>query len=353
MSQTLTELVRQTKPFATEDRKKSWQLLASTLLLIGLWIILILASPSAILKAPLAIVLGLTLVRLFIIYHDFQHGAILQKSPAAKWILNSAGLLLLNPPNVWNRSHNYHHKFNSQISTASIGSFPILTVKDYQSATFLQKFLYQVARHWFTIASGYVTIFILGMCLKSFLTDPRRHWDSLLALLIHAALIIGVTALAGPSGLVFLVLLPFLTCCAAGAYLFYIQHNFPDMKLKNRAEWDFGFAALRSSSYLECSPLMHWFTGNIGYHHVHHLNSRIPFYRLPEAMAAVPSLQDPGRTHLSFREIRRCLALKVWDPTSDRMLSWAELRAKGASLPTSESSEGSAPLNHPNNGLAS
>lgn len=353
MSQTLTELVRQTKPYTLEDRKKSWRLLSNTLLLIMVWIALILASPFAILKAPLAILLGLTLVRLFIIYHDFQHGAILQKSPAASWILNSAGLLLLNPPNVWNRSHNYHHKFNSQISTASIGSFPILTVKDYQAASALQKFLYQVARHWVTIASGYITIFILGMCLKSFLTDPRRHWDSLLALLLHAALILGATSLAGPSGLVFLVLLPYFTCCAAGAYLFYVQHNFPEMKLKDRAEWDFGFAALRSSSYLECGPLMNWFTGNIGYHHVHHLNSRIPFYRLPEAMAAVPSLQNPERTHLSFSEIRKCLALKVWDPGSEKMLTWKELKAKTPSVPCQKKLKDATPQAPGNNELAS
>lgn len=348
MSMTLTELVGLTRPFTVENRKRSWTefyltasaiaglagLIASAILILG---------PDGVgidfstvigqgLILLLSLTLGLTLVRLFILYHDYQHGAIFYQSKPAKWLMSAVGVLLLNPPSIWNRSHNYHHKFNSQIFTAAIGSYPILTVKDYYSASLSQKLAYRFARHWLTIATGYLTIFILGMCLKPFLRDPKRHWDSALALLVHGTLLALTYRVLGLEGTLWLVCVPYSVCCALGAYLFYAQHNFPSMMLKGRADWDFGFAALRSSSFLVCGPLLNWFTGNIGYHHVHHLNSRIPFYRLPETMEAVKELQNPGRTSLAPSDVLACLRLKLWDPVSQRMLNWKEAQAAWGSL---------------------
>jgi hypothetical protein len=108
--------------------------------------------------------------------------------------------------------------------------------------------------------------------------------------------------------------------------LFYAQHNFPGARFPNRAGWDYVAAALDSSSYLRMNPVMHWLTGNIGYHHVHHLNARIPFYRLPEAMAGIEELQSPGTTSLHPCDIYRCLRLKLWDPERERLVSFQEHR---------------------------
>jgi omega-6 fatty acid desaturase (delta-12 desaturase) len=107
-----------------------------------------------------------------------------------------------------------------------------------------------------------------------------------------------------------------------GAYLFYAQHNFPSVDLCEKSEWNYCYAALRSSSFMDTTRLMHWITGNIGYHHVHHLNARIPFYRLPETMAALPELQSPGRTALNPKAIRACFRLKLWDESKRRMVSF-------------------------------
>ncbi len=98
-----------------------------------------------------------------------------------------------------------------------------------------------------------------------------------------------------------------------GAYLFYVQHNFLEAKVPNANTWTYSDAALTASSYLETGPVMRWFTGNIGFHHVHHLNSKIPFYRLPEAMSGLTGLQNPGSTTLAIRDIVECLRLKLWD----------------------------------------
>jgi omega-6 fatty acid desaturase (delta-12 desaturase) len=125
------------------------------------------------------------------------------------------------------------------------------------------------------------------------------------------------------------VILPTALTHAAGAYLFYAQHNFPGMQIRGRHEWEYSFAATRSSSMFDMGPVMHWFTGNIGYHHVHHLNHRIPFYRLPEAMAAIPELQDPGRTSWHPRDVLACLRLKLWDTAQGRMVTFEEAAAAG------------------------
>ncbi len=319
----LTELLKATKPYAVENRALSWWHLGTTLA-VAVTLAVIAALPIAWSVRILASIFeGLTLVRLFILYHDYEHGAIFHGSAFAKSYFKVFGVFILNPPQVWNRSHNYHHSKNAQIATASIGSFPVMTTTEYFAASWLKRLQYRVARHPVTIALGYVPIFLFGMCLVSFITDPKRHFDSLIAIVAHF-IALGLLWMWDPYIAVLSYLIPLALACSVGGYLFYAQHNFPEVKLKPRADWDFVFAALQSSSFMDGSPVMHWFTGNIGYHHVHHLNSRIPFYRLPEAMAAIPELQNPGRTSLSPSDIYQCLRLKLWDKERDRMISFSE-----------------------------
>ncbi len=112
-----------------------------------------------------------------------------------------------------------------------------------------------------------------------------------------------------------------------GAYLFYAQHNFPGVVFRSNKDWNYSKAALESSSYMVMNPVMQWITANIGYHHIHHLNARIPFYRLPEAMKHIPELQRATTTRLTPSDVVACLKLKVWDPEQNRMLSFAEMEA--------------------------
>src|SRR5262249_52497348 len=129
------------------------------------------------------------------------------------------------------------------------------------------------------------------------------------------------------------VFLPLYIASAVGTYLFYVQHNFPGAKYQEEGQWDYVFAALHTSSMFDMNSVMAWFTGNIGYHHVHHINHLIPFYRPPEAMAAMPELQNPGRTSWSLREMIRCLSLELWDSRLQRMVSVRELRRLDPSFP--------------------
>jgi omega-6 fatty acid desaturase (delta-12 desaturase) len=153
----------------------------------------------------------------------------------------------------------------------------------------------------------------------------------LLAFLVHVLLAVAVTWFFGWPALLLTLVLPLFIASAIGSYLFYAQHNFPTVSFRDNSCWAYDSAALESSSFMRTGPVAGWFTANIGYHHVHHLNARIPFYRLPEVVAALPELQAPKTTSLHLGEILRCLRLKVWDGTAQRMVGSGALRSPSLS----------------------
>jgi omega-6 fatty acid desaturase (delta-12 desaturase) len=230
------------------------------------------------------------------------------------------GIFTLSPSSIWRSSHNHHHNHNSRLRGAHIGSFPIMTKEQFWKNPGPRRFQYLFMRHPLTILFGYVFIFLFGMCVAPFLNNPSKHYDSLIALVVHGALIAWVVTILGVQALLLTVIVPFFVATAVGSYLFYAQHNFPDVLLSDHAGWTYETAALQSSSYMKMNGLMAWVTGNIGYHHVHHLNARIPFYRLPETMQSVSELQAPRTTSLHPVEVWRCLRLKVWDVAAQRMV---------------------------------
>jgi len=320
------ELNRATKPFAVDHRGKTWGLFALTLLAMAITYGAALLLPTWPPRLAASLLAGLCTVRAFIFYHDYLHRAIWVDSKLGGFFMSLVGYFVLAPPSVWRETHNYHHKNNAKVVGSSIGSYPVVTAGMYRGMGEGKQRAYRLVRNPLIMASGYLTLFMFGMCVAPFQRDPKQHWSGPLAIAIHLALLTLVTVALGVQSALFGIVLPLVVACSAGAYLFYAQHNFPDMELKGRRDWDYTFAALRSSSMFEMSPLMHWFTGNIGYHHVHHLNHRIPFYLLPAAMEAIPELQNPGRTSFRLKDIRACLALDVWDADRGRMVSLSELK---------------------------
>ncbi len=316
------ELIIATKPFAAEDPATSWKLFLSAILFLGLALAGAIAEIPLTVRIACSVLAGLLTVRLFVIYHDFEHHAILQKSKFAKGLMTLAGLWCLAAASVWKSSHDYHHAHNSKLRSAHIGSFPIMTREAYERAELGGRFRYLFVRHPLTILFGYVTIFLIGMCLLPFWRNPKRHLDCLFAFVLHFAVGAALYSAEGGSGLLLFLVVPHFLASAAGSYLFYAQHNFPEAEHSSAAGWSYESAALRSSSFMEMPAWLHWFTANIGYHHIHHLNSRIPFYRLPEVMREMPEVQSPRRTSLNPLEIIRCLRLKFWDAGRGRMTGW-------------------------------
>ncbi|QDV25028.1 Fatty acid desaturase [Aureliella helgolandensis] len=323
------DLLIASKFFAQERRGASWWHLSSTLAALVITASVAAWGGAAWLRILGSLLTGLILVRMFILYHDYQHHSILRNSRLASLILSVYGYLMLTPPSVWKRSHDHHHRNNSKLFGASIGSFPIMTTTNYKLASGWEKFEYRLARSPFVILFGYLIVFLFGMCVRPLLMDPRRHWDAPLAVVLHVGVALLLAYCSDWQTSLLVLILPTWVATFSGAYLFYIQHNFPAAKIRKNNEWSYADAALASSSYLELGPIMHWLTGNIGYHHVHHLNAKIPFYRLPEAMAALAELQSPGKTSLRIRDIMGCLRLKLWDVSQDRFVTFADAAARG------------------------
>ena len=320
------KLLVATKPFAKEIRWKSWfHTITSLLLLIG-FLLGTIFIPNIFGKIISSIFSAMLLSRFFIIFHDYQHHTILQKSFLANVIFTIFGVYMISPPSIWKRSHDFHHNHNAKLYSASIGSYPIMTKEKFLKASKSERFIYLSIRHPLNMFFAYFTTFMYGLCIQSFLSSARRHWDSLVILIVHFTIAILLFVNFGVLIWFLAFFLPFFLSHMFGAYLFFAQHNFPDVMFKNNTEWTYTNAALESSSIMKMNPFMEWVTANIGYHHIHHLHSRIPFYRLPEAMDAIVELQNPKTTSLKFSDIRKCLRLKVWDPEQNRMIGFSEMK---------------------------
>jgi omega-6 fatty acid desaturase (delta-12 desaturase) len=320
------------RPYAREQRLRSWWHLWSTIGVLGVLTAILRSEIPWQIRFLFSIISGLTIVRFFVLYHDHQHNAILKGSKFADAVMLAFGLATLNPPSVWNRSHDHHHGNNCKNFGANVGSYPLVTVEAYEKSSVWQRLRYAAARHPLTIVSGYVTIFLFGMCVVPLAVNPKRHLDAALSIVCHAGILLWLAS-GRLEDLWFAGIIPFAISSAVGAYLFFAQHNFPGARLQPGREWDYVDAALHSSSYIQMGLLMRWFTGNIGYHHVHHLNPKIPFYRLPEAMSAIKELQAPVMTSLRPRDIAACLRLKLWDPVTEQHVPWK----RGRSLLQAES----------------
>lgn len=318
------QLMDATRPLTVDTRARSWFELVFALSVVG-GLVAIGWSPAPWpVRLVAAVIAGLTTVRVFILYHDFMHLAILKKSKLAKAVFYTYGVLVMTPPVAWRESHNYHHANTAKIVGSHVGSYMMVTTAMWAKMGKRDRFMYAAIRHPLTILFGYFTIFMLGMCVSPFLRNPKKNWDSALSFVLNWTLSIAIFWRFGAATWAFGFFLPLAVSMATGAYLFYAQHNFPEIDVQPRHSWSYTKAALESSSFMKMGPIMNWFTGNIGYHHVHHLNPLIPFYRLPEAMATLPELQQPATTSLAPSDVIKCFQLKLWDMDHGRMVGYPD-----------------------------
>ena len=314
------QLILATRPFAKEVRWKSWYYVISTFLLLCLCLTSTLLNFPILIKILLSFFAALLIVRMFAIYHDYVHEAILCNSILAKTVFTAFGLYVLAPISIWRLSHDHHHHHNSKLSHTSIGSYPVFTKSKFEKSSLNEKRHYLFIRHPLTIGFGYIFTFLHGMCIQSLQHNFKKHLDSLLALIFHFVGQILLICFFGWQAFLFFSLIPHLVSGCIGSYLFYVQHNFPGVIFKVNNEWTYEGAALESSSYLEVNAFLRWVTANIGYHHIHHLNPRIPFYRLQEVMGHYKELQAPKKSTFMPLDIAACLKLKVWDNEKKQMV---------------------------------
>ena len=326
------DLFKATLPFGVESVKTSWWLVGSTFAMLTASLTGAALAPVWQLRLLFSILSAFLMLRAFITYHDYLHNAILSRSRLARWLFGFYAVFSLTPPRSWKNSHNFHHGHVGKIDAASVGAFTLMTTDMWREASLMKRIAYRVERHPLTVLAGYFTIFFLSVTVLPFLRNPARHWDSLLVLLGHCTLIAALWILGGFDVAFFVVLLPLTIASMIGSYLFFAQHSFENMRVLPTETWTSRRAAMESSSYLKLNRVMRWFTGNIGYHHIHHLNVRIPFYRLPEAMEAIEELQSPVTITLSLKDIMASFRCCLWDEGLQRMVSYREFARATAAV---------------------
>ena len=270
---------------------------------------------------------ALFLLRLFTIQHDCGHGAFFANRIVSDWVGRVIGVLTLTPYDVWRRTHSAHHNGSGNLARRGLGDIHTCTVAEYQSLSKLKRLQYRLYRHpvtLFVLAPGY--LFLLQNRIPLGLMNIPRYWISAIAtnLAIFGAL--AVIWYFGGFAPILLIFLPTtLLAATAGMWLFYVQHQFEDTHWRQDPDWQLHDAALHGSSHYVMPKLLQWFSANIGIHHVHHLYSRIPFYRLTEVLRDYGELDAMNR--MTIRESLGCARLHLWDENSKRLLSFPQARA--------------------------
>lgn len=265
---------------------------------------------------PLTIPAAGFLVRLFLIQHDCGHGSFFRHRWANDWAGRILGVLTFTPYGFWRRTHAIHHATSGNLDRRGFGDIDTLTVAEYRARSGWGRLRYRLYRHplvMFGIGPAY--LFILQFRLPvGMMRGGWKPWASTMATNLAISLVVGVLVwLIGVNAFLLIHLPTLLLASSAGVWLFYVQHQFEDTTWEDRSEWDFHHAALHGSSYYDLPAFLRWFTANIGIHHVHHLSSRIPYYRLPCVLREHPELRDINR--LSLLESFGCVRLTLWDET--------------------------------------
>jgi len=305
-----------------------WQLMDSVIPYLGLLVAMYFAlRVSYWLTLGLAVLAAGFLIRIFIIFHDCGHGSFFRSSRINHFCGVLLGILTYTPFSLWHRKHAIHHESSGDLTRRGVGDVWTMTVAEYRKATPKVRRKYAFYRNPFVML-------ILGP-LNLLLIHNRRSpqdatsgdrlsvWIGNLSILA----ILGVSiATIGLKTLIMIQLPVYWIAASAGIWLFYVQHQFEDVYWEKPPDWQHVAASLDGSSFYKLPKVIQWFTGNIGYHHIHHLSSTIPNYYLPKCHEELVQLRSVH--HIGIRDSLKSLNLRLWDETSRRMVGFCEVRSK-------------------------
>jgi omega-6 fatty acid desaturase (delta-12 desaturase) len=275
------------------------------------------------LTLPLSILTAGFMVRTFIIFHDCGHGSFFKSQTANTWLGRITGLLTFTPYYRWRHDHAIHHATAGNLDRRGTGDVYTMTVKEYLAAPWWKKVGYRVMRQpIFMFFFGSLIVFVIAQRIPS--GKGKREnasvWWTNLAL---AGLVTGMCLLFGWQAYVTVQLLVIFFGASAGIWLFYIQHNFEDVYWETHSQWDYLKASLQGSSFYKLPSILRWFSGNIGYHHIHHLGAKIPNYNLPKAYKENPIFHVKPLTVLTSL---KSLTLRLYDEETRKLVGWSALK---------------------------
>jgi acyl-lipid omega-6 desaturase (Delta-12 desaturase) len=281
---------------------------------VSLWLVLALAIPAS----------GF-LLRTFILFHDCTHGSFLPSRRANRWFGMVCGLLVFQPFENWRADHWAHHGSAGDLDRRGTGDVPTLTLAEYRALPWYKRAAYYLFRNPLVMFGiGPIYSLIVMPRFYSSKAGPAQRRSVMITNVAVAAIAATICLLVGWQEFLLVQMPPAIAAGTAGVWLFYVQHQFEDVYWESTDRWSYADAALRGSSYLKLPRILQFFTGNIGLHHVHHLNARIPNYNLQRAHDDNPIFHDVPV--LTFWDGIRATRLKVIDDASGRLLTWREAR---------------------------
>lgn len=308
-----------------DTRKSVWQLVNSLGGYVIMWVLMALSlNVSYWLTLALAPIAAGFLVRIFIIFHDCGHGSFFKSSKANHTIGVITGILVFTPYFLWRQSHAIHHATAANLDRRGVGDVWTMTVEEYLAASPWKRFVYRAYRHpALLFGVGPLFSFVLSQRIPTKKYKKREqnsvHWTNL-GLVIYA---LAISLLIGFKAFV-LIQLPLIWIAASmGVWLFYVQHQFEDVYWERAREWEFVKAGLEGSSFYKLPKVLQWFSGNIGFHHIHHLSPRIPNYELERCHEENPEFQvEPVDLIGSLKSIN----FRLWDEVNGRMIHFRQLK---------------------------
>lgn len=301
-----------------------WQL-ANTLLpnFFLLYLMYLSLQVSYLLTLALSIVTAGFMARTFIIFHDCGHGSFFKSRKANEITGIICGVLTLTPYHYWRHSHAIHHATAGDLDRRGTGDVMTLTIEEFRALPRLRQLWYRIFRNpvvMFTFGAS--LLFIVGHRFYKPGTGRRERWSVHYTNIILFALVAGVISLIGWQAYLMIHLPVIFFMCSAGVWLFYVQHNFEGTYWERHNRWDYFQAGIQGSSFYKLPAVLQWFTGNIGFHHIHHLNSRIPNYFLPRCYRDNPVFHIKP---LTLRSSLRSLRLRFWDEENRKMVGYEAL----------------------------
>jgi len=281
----------------------------------------------------LSVIAGMLVVRLFIIFHDCGHGSFFRSKRANDFVGFITGMLTFTPYGHWRWQHSVHHATSGDLDRRGEGDIWTLTVQEYLEASPWKKFAYRLARNPFVLfVLAPLGIFLIYQRFPSPAAKGKDRLSVLWMNLALAAMVGGACWLMGWKAYLMLQLPVTMVAGAAGIWMFYVQHQYEETYWEKRETWDYTTAALQGSSFYKLPRILQWFTGNIGYHHVHHLSSRIPNYNLERCHHSHPMFQQVQP--ITLASSLRCASLRLWDEEEKKLVGYDHLKNRRGAAKT-------------------
>ena len=317
------EFYKNQAKYITPSVKQSiWQILNTFIPYLGLWVLIVYSlSISYWLTALLVVIAAGFLVRLFIIFHDCGHGSFF-KSKRANLIVGAFfGILAFTPYHKWHRLHIKHHATVGNLDKRGTGDIWTMTKEEYEKSSKWKRFLYKLYRHpLFMFGFGPLYVFLIQNRLTTSDMSKKEKQNVYFTNVALLVLFTGMSFTIGWLSYLILQLAVVYIAAIAGIWLFYLQHQYEDVSWYRSNEWNFREVALEGSSYVKFPKLLQWFSGNIGFHHIHHLNARIPNYNLEKCYTENQVFQEVKP--VGFWDSMKSLKLRLWDEKRHKMVSW-------------------------------